>query len=158
MFRKIRRVKNEISQEEALALLRQNRRAAFSVNGDGGYPYTVPVNFYYDEADRKIYVHSAKQGHKIDAIKADGKVCLTTWDDGCLDPGDWAYHVSSCVVFGRAKLIEDRQVTEEKVRKLARKYYPSAEEIEEEIQRSVSAVQLIAIEIDHISGKKVHER
>lgn len=124
MFRPIRKTKNEIPVEDAKALLRNNTRAAFSVNGDDGYPYTVPVNFYYDEDDNIIYFHSAKKGHKIDSIKANDKVCLTTWNDGYLEDGDWAFHVSSCVVFGRAKLIEDRKITEDKVRKFARKYYP----------------------------------
>ncbi len=158
MFRPIRRTKNEISVEDAKALLRNNRRAALSVNGDDGYPYTVPENFYYDEDDNRIYFHSAKKGHKIDSIQANDKVCLSTWNDGYLEDGDWAFHVSSCVVFGRARLIEDRKITEDKVRKFARKYYPSAEEVEEEIKRSINGVQLVAIEIEHISGKKVHEK
>ncbi len=158
MFRKIRKIKNEISVEEARVLLRSNTRAAFSVNGDDGYPYTVPVNFYYDEDDDKIYFHSAKKGHKIDSIKANDKICFTTWNDGYLEDGDWAFHVSSCVVFGRAKLIEDRKITEEKVRKFARKYYPSPEEAEEEIKRAIAGVQLVAIEIEHISGKRVYEK
>lgn len=158
MFRPIRKTKNEIPVEDAKALLRNNTRAAFSVNGDDGYPYTIPVNFYYDEDDNIIYFHSAKKGHKIDSIKANDKVCLTTWNDGYLEDGDWAFHVSSCVVFGRARLIEDRKITEDKVRKFARKYYPSAEEVEEEIKRSIAGVQLVAIEIEHISGKKVHEK
>ena len=72
--------------------------------------------------------------------------------------GDWAFYVSSCVVFGRAKLIEDRQLTEEKVRQFALKYYPTEEEVEEEIRQDINAVQLVAIEIEHISGKKVHEK
>lgn len=158
MFRKIRRKKRELSIEEAKNLLRNNRRAAFSVNGDDGYPYTVPINFYYDEAENRIYFHSAKAGHKIDSIKANDKICFTTWDDGYLEEGDWAYYVSSCVVFGRAVLIEDRELTEEKVRTFALKYYPTAEEVEEEIRKDIRAVQLVAIEIEHISGKKIHEK
>lgn len=158
MFRKIRRTKNEISIEDAKVLLRKNRRAAFSVNGDDGYPYTIPINFYYDEEDNIIYFHSSKKGHKIDSIKVNDKICFTTWNDGYLEDGDWAFHVSSCVVFGRARLIEDRKITEEKVRKLAHKYYPSPEEIEEEIKKAISGVQLVAIEIEHISGKMIHEK
>ncbi|MCM1025926.1 MAG: pyridoxamine 5'-phosphate oxidase family protein [Roseburia sp.] len=158
MFRKMRRFKNELPTEEVKNLLKTGRRGAFSVNGDGGYPYTVPVNFYYDEEENRIYLHSAKAGHKIDSLRASDQVCFTLWDDGYLESGDWAYHVSSCVVFGRAKLIEDGKVTEEKVRKLALKYYPTAEEAEEEIRRDVHRVQLIAIEIEHLSGKRVHER
>jgi hypothetical protein len=158
MFRKIRRIKNEISMEEAKVLLRENRRAAFSVNGDDGYPYTIPINFYYDEAENRIYFHSAKKGYKIDAIKENDKVCFVTWDDGYLEEGDWAYHVSSCVVFGGARLVEDAAILEDKVRTFALKYYPTKEEVEKEMARSLKATQLVAIEIEHISGKRIHER
>jgi hypothetical protein len=154
----MRRVKNEITAEEAKTLLINNKRASFSVNGDDGYPYTVPINFYYDEEENRIYFHSAKSGHKIDSLKNNDKVCFTTWDDGYLEDGDWAYHVSSCVVFGRARLIEDLKVTEEKIRTFALKYSPSAQEVEEEIEKYINAVQLIAIDIEHISGKRVHEK
>lgn len=158
MFRKIRKIKNELSLEEAKALLRNNKRAAFSVNGDDGYPYTIPINFYYDEEENRIYFHSAKKGYKIDCIKASDKVCFTTWNDGTVAEGDWAFQVSSCVVFGRARLLEDRNITEEKVRMFALKYYPSASEVEKEIKAAIDHVQLIAIEIEHISGKHVEER
>ncbi len=158
MFREMRRIKNEMPAEEAKSLLKKNRRAAFSVNGDGGYPYTIPINFYYEEEENRIYFHSAKKGHKVDAVKENDKICFTTWDDGYLEDGDWAFHVSSCVVFGRARLVEDRKITEEKIRKFALKYYPTAEEVEEEIRAGIDRVQLVSIEIEHISGKKVHEK
>jgi hypothetical protein len=158
MFRKMRRAEREITTEEAKKLLINNKRAAFSVNGDDGYPYTVPINFYYDEKENRIYFHSSKAGHKIDSLKNNDKVCFTTWDDGYIEEGDWAYYVSSCVVFGRAKLIDDPKITEEKVRTFALKYYPSAQEVEDEIARDIKAVQLVAIDIEHISGKRVHEK
>ena len=91
-------------------------------------------------------------------MKANDKICLTTWDDGYLVEGDWAFYVSSCVIFGRAKLIEDRQVTEDQARILALKYFPTVEEVEYVIKKSIDRVQLVAIEIEHISGKKIHEK
>ena len=158
MFRKVRKIKNEITIEETKNLLKNNKRAAFSVNGDDGYPYTIPINFYYDEDENRIYFHSAKKGHKIDSIINCDKVCFTTWNDGYIDDGDWAYHVSSCVIFGKARLVDDREITEDKMRKFALKYYPSAEKVEEEIRLGIKSVQLVEIEIEHISGKKVHEK
>ena len=50
------------------------------------------------------------------------------------------------------------RITEEKVRKFALKNYPSAEEVEQEIKVGIKGVQLVEIEIEHLSGKKVHER
>lgn len=158
MFRKMRRVKNEISQEATKELLRKNKRGALSVNGDDGYPYAVPIDFYYDEEENRIYFHSARKGHKIDSIKASDKVCFTTWDDGYLLEGDWAYYVSSCVVFGRASLVTDTDIALDKIRKFALKYYPTAEEVDEEIRKSFAAVQMVRIDIEHISGKKIHEK
>lgn len=158
MFRKMRRIKNEIPAEDAKALLKINKRAALSVNGEDGYPYTIPINYYYDEEENRIYFHSAKQGHKIDSIRANDKICLTTWNDGYREDGDWAYHVTSCVVFGRARLIEEASVTENKIRLLALKYYPTDQEVEVEIAKDLKRAQLVAIEIEHITGKRVHER
>lgn len=158
MFRKIRRVKNEIPLEEAKDLLRKNKRGALAVQGDHGYPYCIPINFYYDEADNRIYFHSAKKGHKIDSIKANDKVCFTSWDDGYREKGDWAYHVASCVVFGRARLVTDLDLAKDRIRRFALKYYPTAEEVDQEIDKSFMAVQMVAIDIEHISGKRVHER
>ena len=45
MFRPIRKKKNEISTDEALALLQDSRRGVLAVNGDDGYPYAIPVNY-----------------------------------------------------------------------------------------------------------------
>lgn len=158
MFREIRRIKNAISVDEAKELLKNNKRAALSVNGDDGYPYSIPIDFYYDVEENKIYFHSAMSGHKIDAIKANDKVCFTTWDDGYLLEGDWAYYVSSCVVFGRARLMTNQEKVLEKIKKFALKYYPTEQEADDEIARDVNRVQMIEIEIEHISGKKIHEK
>lgn len=108
-------------------ILKQEKRAAFSVIGDEGYPYTIPINFFYDEDDHKIYFHGAREGHKIDAR--------------------------------RAKLVTDTVTVENCLRKLAAKYYPTAEEVEEEMSSSsASRVQLFAIEIEHMTGKLVNEK
>ncbi|MDO4187477.1 MAG: pyridoxamine 5'-phosphate oxidase family protein [Lachnospiraceae bacterium] len=158
MFREIRRIKNKISEEECKRLLKENKRGSFSVNGDDGYPFSIPINFYYCEEDNRIYFHSAKSGHKIDSINRDNKVCFTTWDDGYKVEGDWAYYVSCCVVFGKATLITDPDLTLKRIREFALKYYPTEEEVDEEIKQSIKNVQLVAINIEHISGKKIHEK
>ena len=68
MFRPIRRKKNEISMEAAEQLLVESRRGVPAVNGAEGYPYAIPVNYYFDKKARKVYFHCAKAGHKIEAL------------------------------------------------------------------------------------------
>lgn len=158
MFRKVRKIKNEISEQEARVILKEGKRAVLSVNGDDGYPYAIPVNYYYDEEENRIYIHGSKAGHKIDAINADNKVCFTVYNDGYLEEGDWAYHVSSTVVFGRASIIKDEEKRFQKVLLLTEKYYPTKEMAKETVEEGFAYVNLIAIDIEHISGKKVHEK
>ncbi len=159
MFRKMKRIKQQVSEEECRRILSEEKRAAFSVIGDGGYPYTIPVDFYYDAEDNMIYLHGAKAGHKIDAIRNCDRVCFTTWNQGYKTEGNWEWNATSVVVFGRAKLMNDRSVWEDKLRKMTIKYYPSVEEAEAEMQTPpIHAVQMIAIEIEHMTGKLVNER
>ena len=47
MFRKMRRFKQQLSNDEALEILRNCKSGVLAVSGDGGYPYTVPLNFVY---------------------------------------------------------------------------------------------------------------
>ena len=54
MFRPVRKKANEIGVGEAKKLLHEARRGVLAVNGDGGYPYAVPVNYLYDEEKQEI--------------------------------------------------------------------------------------------------------
>ena len=82
--------------------------------GDDGYPYTIPLDFFYDEGDGKIYFHGAKEGHKLDAIEKCDKVSFCVMDSGFKKEGDWALNITSVVVFGRLKKVEDAEKTKEK--------------------------------------------
>ncbi len=159
MFRPMRRIKQQVSEDECKRILKEETRAAFSVIGDDGYPYTVPVDYYYDEDDNRIYIHGAREGHKIDAVKRCDKVCFTVWNQGYKTEGGWEWNSTSVVIFGRAKLLDDREFWEDKLRKMAFKYYPTAEEAQAEMKKpSVNSVQMIAIDIEHMTGKLVNEK
>ena len=68
-------------------------------------------------------------------------------------------YVQSTVVFGRCRLVnDDPAFVEDKVRQFALKYYPSAEEVEEEIKQSIRGVQLYEITIEHLCGKQIQEK
>src|SRR5699024_1089682 len=81
MFREMRVKKRLMSEEDAEELLKSASHGVLAVAGDEGYPYAVPVSFVYK--DRKIYIHSALEGHKVDAVKQNSKVsfCVVTADN-----------------------------------------------------------------------------
>ena len=158
MFRPMRRASRAIPEEAAKHLLQQSRRGVLAVNGDDGYPFAIPVNYYYDQEHDKIYFHGAKSGQKVDALKQNDKVCFTVYGNEHFEPGDWAPYVQSTVVFGRCHLIDDAAATEARVRELGMKYYPGKEEVEKEIALYIKAVQLYEITIAHLTGKQIHEK
>ncbi len=159
MFREMRRKNQLVSLEECQKVLQEEKRAAYSVIGEDGYPYTVPINFYYDAEENCIYFHGAKAGHKVDAIRACDKVCFTVWNQGFKKEGHWEWNSTSVVVFGRVEEVQDMQEARKQLRHLANKYYPSVEEVEMEMASpAASRVALYRITMDHMTGKLVNEK
>ena len=158
MFRSIRKKKNDIGAEAAEQLLLRCRRGVLALNGMEGYPYAIPINFYFDKENRKIYFHGAKAGHKIDALRACDKACFTVYGNETVKEETWAPFMQSAVVFGRCRLMENGPETMARLKQLAMKYYPQEQLADEEIAKAGRAVQLFEIEIEHISGKEVQEK
>lgn len=158
-FRSMRRFKQQLTEEACIRLLKEQWRGVLSVNGDDGYPYGVPVDFYYDEDGKCIYLHSAGAGHKADSLRNDPKVCFTIWDEGYREDGDWAFHINSVIVFGKVDLIEaGADGFEETLRKLGNKYYPTPDDVDAEISKDGAKTLLVRINIEHMTGKKIHEK
>ena len=158
MFREMRRFKQALSPEECKELLRNEKRGVLSVIGDNGFPYGLPINFYYDEEENAIYFHSAKEGHKIDAMKADDRVCFTVFEKGGeLTDDDWSYKVKSVICFGRARELEGEE-KKKSAWNFGMKYYPSAEVLEPEMDEPFTRMRMTEIKIEHMSGKQVHEK
>jgi len=155
MFRKMRRFKQEISEQECIDTLKEQPRGVLAVHGEDGYPYAFPMDYIY--MNEKLYFHCAKEGHKLDAIAADNRVSFCVMDEGFRKDGDWALNIRSIVIFGRVKRIDDADETLKVVRQLGLKYYPTAESVEEEIRKAIARVQILELSIDHMTGKLVNE-
>ena len=155
-FREMRRGKQALSREECAAILREERRGTLALIGDGGWPYAVPLNYRYDEETNRICFHCAKAGHKLDAIRACDRVCFSVHDAG--EPaGDWSYYVNSVTVFGRARIVEDAALKLEQTRRFGAKYIPTREELERELL-AIDRMELVEITVEHMTGKRVHEK
>ena len=158
MFRPIRRKNKEIGIEEAKKLLTETRRGVLAVNGDDGYPYAIPINYYYDDEEQKIYFHGSRVGHKAEALKSCDKVCFTVYGHETVREEAWAPYMQSVVVFGRCHVMAEPSAVEARLRTFAMKYFPSEELANEEISVYGKAVQMYEIEIEHLSGKEIQER
>lgn len=144
--------------EDTKKILKEGRRGILAVNGDDGYPYAIPVNYYYDDEAQKVFFHGARVGHKVDALLMCDKVCFTVLGTEEVREEKWAPYLKSAVVFGRCHLMKDMSNAENRLRQLAMKYYPSEELVSDEIATHGKAVQMYEIDIEHISGKEIQER
>lgn len=155
MFREMRRKKQVLSKEECEMVLERGTSGVLAVLGDGEYPYAVPLSYVY--ADGKIVFHCAKQGHKLDAISKNDKVsfCVVDLDD--VQPERYTTYFRSVIAFGRARVLEEEE-KRTAIEALAAKYTPDDPEgRKQEIEREYRALCVVAIEIDHLSGKEAIE-
>ncbi len=156
MFREMRRKKQKLSAEETEAILEHATHGVLSLIGDDGYPYGVPISYVY--ADNKIYIHSALEGHKIDAIRACDKVSFTVVDADDIVADEYTTYFRSAIAFGRARILEDREEKMKALRLLGDHYNPGQEQaLEAEISKGFERLHMIEISIEHMSGKQAIE-
>ena len=157
MFREMRRFKQQLDAKQCQEVLRTQKRGVLSLLGDGGYPYGIPLNHWYCEEDGRLYFHGAKAGHKIDALKRNNKVSYCVYDEGYVNPGEWAKHVKSVIVFGKIEFIEDEAKAKEICSNIVRKFTGDEEYLENELKLALSRVQCLVLVPEHMTGKLVKE-
>jgi len=155
MFRELTRKKQKLSEAQCKEILKQELRGVLAVNGEDGYPYALPINFYYDEANDKIYFHSGKVGHKMDAIASNDKVSFCVYDKGYHKDGHWSLNLRSVIVFGRIRMVEDW--SDELMVDFCKRFTDDMEYIDNEIEHFKSNTAVLCFEIQHMTGKLVNE-
>ena len=155
MFRPLRRIKQQLTNAECVKILKDEPRGVLSVLGDDDYPYALPMNFYYDESENRIYFHSGKNGHKMDAIEKHDKVSFCVYDKGFHKDGHWSLNIRSVIVFGRIRQMGNW--SPDTIRALSLKYTQDTDYIEKEIETSSKNTAVLALEIEYMTGKLVNE-
>lgn len=158
MFREMRRRNCVISNEAAEKILREGDFGVLALSGDDGYCYAVPINYAVE--GNKIYFHSAKTGHKLDAILNNDKVSFCVVDKHEVIAEEFTTYFSSVIAFGRIRIVEDND-DPDKLRGLellADKYSSTAspERRTKELGR-LNALVVPVMTIEHLTGKAARE-
>jgi nitroimidazol reductase NimA-like FMN-containing flavoprotein (pyridoxamine 5'-phosphate oxidase superfamily) len=106
-MRKKEKEVTDISVMEAQLQKAEIMRLAFC---DADEPYIVPVCFGYKEG--KIFVHSAKEGRKLEIIKRSNKVCFEVDAYKIVKkelPCKWTIDYTSVIGLGDAILVDERE-------------------------------------------------
>lgn len=156
MFREMRRQRQQLSDAETIGMLESSSAGVLALQGDGGYPYAVPISFAYE--DGKLFFHSAVSGQKIDAIERSDKASFCVIDTDEVIQSTFTTHFRSAVVFGRVRVLADGSEKRHALRLLAEKYSPDyVDAADGEIERSIERVAVIELAIEHMTGKAAIE-
>lgn len=156
MFRGMRRFRQLLPQETAVEILNRNTSGILALSGDDDYPYAVPMSYVY--ADGKLYFHSAKTGHKIDAIKRSEKASFCVIDQDQIVPEKYTTFYRSVIAFGRARLVEEPEEIRRVATMLAVKYSADFKDgIAKEIDASIKHITIVEMAVDHMTAKEAIE-
>lgn len=75
--------------------------------GSDGQPYVVPVNHVV--VDGNIVFHCALEGHKLDLIRQNPRVCYSVCTEHEVLPDEISTRYRSAIAFGRAEIVEGQE-------------------------------------------------
>lgn len=112
----MRRKEREVTgRDEVLKIIKKTKVLHLGLF-DGPYPYVVPLHYGYEYQNGLLifYMHSAKEGHKLDLIRQNPRVCITLETDitpisGGEIPCMYGSSFASVIGKGIAQLVEKPQ-------------------------------------------------
>lgn len=157
MFREMRRKKQALSEKDCAAVLNRGTSGVLALLGEEGYPYAVPLSYVYD--GEKLYFHSAKSGHKLDAVRSNPKASFCVIDQDQIIPEEYTTYFRSVIAFGTVRIVEEEEEKRSTIEKLALKYAPedTAENRRNAIDREWAPLCMLEMTVDHLSGKEAIE-
>ncbi len=150
VFTEMRRIDRKLTETEAIEILERCEYGILSTIGEDGYPYGVPVS--YVMSSNKIYLHAAKGvGKKFTNIQNNPKVCFTVVGNTEVLPSQFGTKYESVIIFGEAKVLQDKcSALEKMVEKYSMEYKEAGAKY---IDAAMDKVDIYEITIEFISGK-----
>ena len=157
MFREMRRKQQQLTFEKCKTILENSSSGVLALEGDNGYPYTVPLSYVYNGS--KIFFHCAKNGHKIDSIKRNCKASFCVVERDEIVPEEYTTYFRSVIVFGKVRILENDDEKLKAINALALKYNPNDSEQSRNmtINREYNRLCIIELSIEHMTGKEAIE-
>lgn len=149
----MRRADKEIKDRGEIEEVLRRGRVCHLALVDNGLPYAVPVNYGY--ADGCLYVHSAREGRKIDVLRRNNIVSFNVYlDDGLVQSEvacSWGMRYRSVIGTGTAALVDSREEKERALRVIMGHYAGPVSAFD---KARLDSVLIIIIQVDSLSGKQ----
>lgn len=150
----MRRRDKEIKDVEMIKSILREAHVCRLALSDNNFPYIVPMNFGFK--GNILYLHSAKEGSKIEILRKNNNVCFEVDIKQELIKSktlcDWSMKYYSVIGKGKAYLISDFKEKKQALDIIVKKYSS-----EDSINYSCSAIKkltVIKVEISKMTGRK----
>jgi nitroimidazol reductase NimA-like FMN-containing flavoprotein (pyridoxamine 5'-phosphate oxidase superfamily) len=131
----------KLRDTDALAILREGNLGRPGCNA-AGWPYIVPVNYFFDGKD--IYVHTLP-GKKLDALRANPRVCLQV--DEIKDSYNWR----SVIAYETFEEVSNEETRENVLTKLYSRL-PHMTPVESRLVKGSKGAIVFRIKVEEITG------
>jgi nitroimidazol reductase NimA-like FMN-containing flavoprotein (pyridoxamine 5'-phosphate oxidase superfamily) len=148
----MRREKKKLPREIGEAVIDKCGFFVMATTGPDNEPYCVPLSMARE--GEWLYFHSAKEGHKIDNLKANNKVCVSCVGDTRIAPGEFSLHYESVIIFGTAEEINAADEKIHALRMISQRWTPDVmADFDKTIEKSLNITAVWKIHIDEMSAK-----
>jgi nitroimidazol reductase NimA-like FMN-containing flavoprotein (pyridoxamine 5'-phosphate oxidase superfamily) len=148
----MRRGEKKLSREIGEAIIDKCGFFVMATVGQGNEPYCVPLSMARE--GEWLYFHSAREGHKIDNLRANNKVCVSCVGDTSIAPGEFSLHYESAIIFGTAEEINADDEKIHALRVISQHWTPDIMgDFDKVIEKSLNVTAVWKIHIDEISAK-----
>jgi nitroimidazol reductase NimA-like FMN-containing flavoprotein (pyridoxamine 5'-phosphate oxidase superfamily) len=107
-----------------------------------GWPYVVPVNYFFDGKD--IYIH-ALPGKKVEALRANPRVCLQV--DEIRDSYNWR----SVIAYGTFEEVPNEETREDILTRLYSRL-PHMTPVESRLVKGMTGTIVFRIKVEDVTG------
>lgn len=116
-----------------------------------GSPYAIPISVV--EYEGSFFFHCGLQGHKIDNLKEDNRVCISCVGNAEVDEEHFSFRYQSAVFFATVEQVLDHKYKEQVLFALSKRYAPSVDS-REEIAKVGAKTGIWKLHIVGSSGKQ----
>jgi nitroimidazol reductase NimA-like FMN-containing flavoprotein (pyridoxamine 5'-phosphate oxidase superfamily) len=155
---RLRRAAKAMDAADTIELLESAEAGRLATVGPDGYPYVIAVNHAYEPVAGglgNIYFHCALEGHKLDNIRFNGKVCFEVDVSDGIKIGEGPCNCTtiyrSAVAFGVAHIIDDTCEKRKALGLLVAKL--KAGNPDDMPEKALASTCVVKIVIDTLTGK-----
>lgn len=156
MTHDMRRKRQALAPEACADILAQESHGVLALAGDD-FLYAVPLSYIY--TDGALYFHCAREGMKLELARRDSRASFCVVAEDHVVPEAYTTYYRSVICFGQLAEITEDDEKRAAIEALGRKYAPheSADHLAEEIRRHWSALCILKLTPEHITGKEAIE-